>query len=43
MPVHPGRMVKRELAARDMPANRIALSLCLPYGLIQLVVLERER
>ncbi len=34
MPVHPGRTLKRELAARELSANRLALSLRLPSGRI---------
>jgi antitoxin HigA-1 len=34
MPVHPGRILRRELAAREMSANRLALSLRLPSGRI---------
>lgn len=34
MPVHPGRLLKRELAAREMSANRLALALRLPSGRI---------
>jgi len=34
LPVHPGRILKRELAARDMSANRLALALRLPSGRI---------
>ncbi len=33
-PVHPGRILKRELAARDLSANRLALALRLPSGRI---------
>jgi addiction module HigA family antidote len=33
-PVHPGRILKRELAARTMSANRLALALRLPSGRI---------
>jgi antitoxin HigA-1 len=33
-PVHPGRILKRELAARELSANRLALSLRLPSGRI---------
>jgi plasmid maintenance system antidote protein VapI len=29
-PVHPGRVLKRELAARDLSANRLAIALRLP-------------
>ncbi|MDB5969347.1 MAG: Plasmid maintenance system antidote protein family [Hydrocarboniphaga sp.] len=32
--VHPGRILKRELAARNLSANRLALSLRLPSGRI---------
>ncbi len=32
--VHPGRILKRELAARDMSANRLALALRLSSGRI---------
>ena len=34
MPVHPGRILKRELAARDLSANALALSLRVPSGRI---------
>lgn len=33
-PVHPGRILKRELEARKMSANRLALALRLPSGRI---------
>ncbi|MGH8338329.1 MAG: HigA family addiction module antitoxin [Gammaproteobacteria bacterium] len=33
-PVHPGRLLKRELAARAMSANRLALELKAPSGRI---------
>jgi len=33
-PVHPGRILKRELDARAMSANRLALALRLPSGRI---------
>jgi len=32
LPVHPGRILKRELASRDLSANRLALSLRVPSG-----------
>jgi addiction module HigA family antidote len=32
--VHPGRILKRELAARDLSANRLALALHVPSGRI---------
>jgi antitoxin HigA-1 len=34
MPIHPGRILKRELAAREMSANRLAIALRLPSGRI---------
>ena len=34
IPVHPGRVLKRELKARDLSANRLALELKLPSGRI---------
>lgn len=33
-PIHPGRILKRELAARSLSANRLALALRLPSGRI---------
>ena len=33
-PVHPGRLLKRELAARGLSANRLALELKVPSGRI---------
>jgi len=34
VPVHPGRILKRELDARDLSANRLAIALRLPSGRI---------
>ncbi len=34
IPVHPGRILKRELAARSLSANRLALALRVPSGRI---------
>lgn len=34
IPVHPGRVLKRELAARELSANRLAVALRLPSGRI---------
>jgi addiction module HigA family antidote len=34
VPVHPGRILKRELAARELSANRLAIALRLPSGRI---------
>jgi addiction module HigA family antidote len=33
-PVHPGRVLKRELAARELSANKLALALRVPSGRI---------
>jgi len=37
-PVHPGRILKRELAARALSANRLALELRLPSGRITEII-----
>ncbi len=34
IPIHPGRILKRELDARNLSANRLALALRLPSGRI---------
>ena len=34
IPVHPGRILKRELSARALSANKLALALRLPSGRI---------
>ena len=34
IPVHPGRILRRELEARELSANRLALALRLPSGRI---------
>lgn len=34
VPVHPGRILKREIAARSLSANRLAISLRLPANRI---------
>ena len=34
VPIHPGRILKRELAARKLSANRLALALRVPSGRI---------
>ena len=34
IPLHPGRILKRELTARGMSANRLALALRVPSGRI---------
>ena len=42
VPVHPGRLLKRELAARELSANRLAVSLRLPSGRIAGIVSGRR-
>ncbi len=34
VPVHPGRILKREIRARDLSANRLALAIHVPSGRI---------
>jgi addiction module HigA family antidote len=34
LPVHPGRILRREIEARELSANRLALALRLPSGRI---------
>lgn len=34
LPVHPGRLLKRELESRQLSANRLAIALRLPSGRI---------
>ena len=34
LPIHPGRILKRELETRELSANRLALALRLPSGRI---------
>ena len=38
VPVHPGRILKRELAARALSANKLALALRVPSGRITSVL-----
>lgn len=37
-PVHPGRVLKRELAERGLSANRLALALRVPSGRITSII-----
>jgi addiction module HigA family antidote len=37
-PVHPGRLLKRELVARELSANKLALALRVPSGRITLIL-----
>lgn len=42
IPVHPGRILKREMKARDLSANRLALDLRLPSGRITDILNEKR-
>lgn len=42
VPVHPGRILKRELKARKLSANRLALALRVPSGRVT-GILNEER
>ncbi len=37
-PIHPGRILKRELSARELSANKLALALRVPSGRITQVL-----
>lgn len=41
-PVHPGRLLRRELKARELSANRLALDLGVPSGRITDILNERR-
>jgi addiction module HigA family antidote len=42
VPVHPGRPLRRELKARELSANRLALDLGVPSGRITDILNERR-
>lgn len=42
IPVHPGRILKRELQARSLSANKLALALRVPSGRVT-SILNRKR
>ena len=42
VPVHPGRILKRELAARGLSANKLALALRVPSGRITAILNEKR-
>lgn len=42
VPVHPGRLLKRELEARGLSANKLALALRVPSGRITLILNGRR-
>ena len=41
-PVHPGRILKRELNARNISANKLALALRVPSGRISQILNEKR-
>jgi len=41
-PIHPGRILKRELKARELSANKLALALRVPSGRITDILNERR-
>ena len=41
-PVHPGRLLRRELKARELSANRLALDLGVPSGHVTDILNERR-
>ena len=41
-PVHPGRILKRELAARSLSANKLALALRVPSGRVTAILNENR-
>jgi addiction module HigA family antidote len=42
VPVHPGRILKRELRARGFSANKLALALRVPSGRITAILNEKR-
>lgn len=41
-PIHPGRILRREMAERGLSANRLALALCVPPGRITQILNGRR-
>mgnify|MGYP001142636038 CR=1 FL=1 len=41
-PIHPGRILKRELTARELSANQLALALRVPSGRISEIINEKR-
>ncbi len=42
VPIHPGRILKRELRARELSANKLALALRVPSGRITDILNEKR-
>ena len=41
-PIHPGRILKRELTARNLSANKLALAIRVPSGRITQILNEKR-
>ena len=41
-PIHPGRILKRELATRNLSANKLALAIRVPSGRITQILNEKR-
>jgi len=41
-PIHPGRILKRELLARNLSANKLALAIRVPSGRITQIINEKR-
>ncbi len=41
-PIHPGRILKKELTARELSANQLALALRVPSGRISEIINEKR-
>jgi addiction module HigA family antidote len=41
-PIHPGRILKREMQARELSANKLALALRVPSGRITQILNEKR-
>ena len=41
-PIHPGRILKRELAVRNLSANKLALAIRVPSGRITQILNEKR-
>jgi len=41
-PIHPGRILKRELVARNLSANKLALAIRVPSGRITQILNEKR-
>lgn len=42
-PIHPGRILRRELSSRNLSANKLALAIRVPSGRITQILNEKRR